>query len=315
MNIPEDSINTPKTVSARGCFCVAGGASPCNTTFAFHLTFPYNHLALPTFLKKCYTLLTRHKMIHLKTEEQINGIRKACHLTADMFNELTPKIHAGMSTWEIDQLFKNYIEGHGGTPAWYQEDFPGAVCISINEQVIHGLPSKKRIVKDGDLVSLDVGINLNGYISDTTHSLLIGNVPPKVRELQKVTEECLQAGIAACVAGNRIKDVADAVYKVAKAHGYGVVSDYCGHGVGLEVHEDPSVPNCPFLGANPRIKPGMVLAIEPMINLGTKDVETLDDGWTVVTCDRKVSCHEEHTVAIFEDHTEVLTDLNYKANS
>ena len=153
-------------------------------------------------------------MIHLKTEEQINGIRKACHLTADMFNELTPKIHAGMSTWEIDQLFKNYIEGHGGTPAWYQEDFPGAVCISINEQVIHGLPSKKRIVKDGDLVSLDVGINLNGYISDTTHSLLIGNVPPKVRELQKVTEECLQAGIAACVAGNRIKDVADAVYNV-----------------------------------------------------------------------------------------------------
>ena len=125
----------------------------------------------------------------------------------------------------------------------------------------------------------------------------------------------MQAGIAACVAGNRIKDVADAVYKVAKAHGYGVVSDYCGHGVGLEVHEDPSVPNCPFLGANPRIKPGMVLAIEPMINLGTKDVKTLDDGWTVVTCDGKASCHEEHTVAIFEDHTEVLTDLNYKANS
>lgn len=254
-------------------------------------------------------------MIHLKTKEQIDGIRKACHLTADMFNELIPKIHAGMSTWEIDQLFKNYIEGHGGIPAWYHEDYPGAVCISVNEEVIHGLPSKKRIIKEGDLVSLDVGIDLNGYISDTTHSLLIGKVDPKVEELQKVTAECLKAGIAACKVGNRISDIADAVYKIASAHNYGVVYDYCGHGVGLEVHEDPSVPNCPFRGPNPRIKAGMVLAIEPMINLGTADVETLDDGWTVVTCDGKASCHEEHTVAVFEDHTECLTDLNYNGKS
>lgn len=254
-------------------------------------------------------------MIFLKTEEQIDGIRKACHLTADMFNELLPKIKAGMSTKDIDDLFKNYIIGHGGTPAWYREDFPGAVCISINDEVIHGLPSKKRIVKDGDLVSLDVGINLDGYISDTTHSVLVGNVSPEVRKLKEVTEECLKAGIAACVAGNRVSDVANAVYEIASKHGYGVVSDYCGHGVGLEVHEDPSVPNCPFRGANPRIKPGMVLAIEPMINMGTADVETADDGWTVRTCDGAVSCHEEHTVAIFEDHTEVLTDLDYCGKS
>lgn len=254
-------------------------------------------------------------MIHLKTIDEINEIRKSCHLTADMFNELIPQIHAGMSTWEIDKLFKDYIFGHGGTPAWYHEDYPGAVCISINEQVIHGLPSKKRILKDGDLVSLDVGIDLNGFISDTTHSLLIGNVKPEVRKLKQVTVECLKAGIEACKAGNRIKDIADAVYGIASAHGYGVVYDYCGHGVGLEVHEDPSVPNCPFRGPNPRIKPGMVLAIEPMINLGTADVETLDDGWTVVTCDKKVSCHEEHTVAVFEDHTEILTDLNYCGKS
>ena len=251
-------------------------------------------------------------MIRIKTEEQIDGIRKSCHLTADMFNEIIPKIHAGMSTWEIDQMFKKFIISHGATPAWYKEDFPGAVCISINEQVIHGIPSKKKIVKSGDLVSLDVGIDLNGYISDTTHSLLIGDVKPEVRELQRVTEECLRAGIAACVAGNRIRVIADAVYEIADKHGYGVVYDYCGHGVGLDVHEDPSIPNCPFRGANPRIKPGMVLAIEPMINLGVPDVETLDDDWTVVTCDGKVSCHEEHTVAVFADHTEVLTDLNYK---
>lgn len=251
-------------------------------------------------------------MIHLKTEEQINGIRKACHLTADMFNELIPKIHAGMSTWDIDKLFENYIVGHGGKPAWWREDFPGSVCISVNNEVIHGLPSKKHIIKEGDLVSLDVGIDLDGYISDTTHSLLIGKVSPRVKKLQEVTEECLRAGIAACVVGNRISDIANAVYEIADKNGYGVVYDYCGHGVGLDVHEDPSVPNCPFRGANPRIKPGMVLAIEPMINLGTADVEVEEDGWTVVTADGEVSCHEEHTVAVFEDHTEVLTDLNYK---
>ncbi|MBP5568482.1 MAG: type I methionyl aminopeptidase [Treponema sp.] len=251
-------------------------------------------------------------MIRIKTEEEIAGIRKSCHVTADMFNELIPKIHAGMSTYEIDKLFEKYITSHGGTPAWWLEDFPGSVCISINEEVIHGVPSKKRIVQNGDLVSLDVGINLNGYISDTTHSLIIGKASPEVVQLKKVTEECLKAGIEACKVGNRISDIANAVYSIADAHRYGVVYDYCGHGVGLDVHEDPSVPNCPFRGANPRIKPGMVLAIEPMINLGVPDVDLLDDGWTVVTCDGEVSCHEEHTVAVYEDHTEVLTDLNYK---
>jgi len=251
-------------------------------------------------------------MIKIKTLEEIDGIRKACHLTADMFNELIPKIKAGMSTKDIDNLFKNFIISHGGIPAWYQEDFPGAVCISVNDEVIHGIPSKKHIIKDGDLVSLDVGINLNGYISDTCHSVLVGNVPPKVRKLKEVTEECLKAGIAACVVGNRIGDISKAVYSLAaEKHGYGVVYDYCGHGVGLDVHEDPNIPNVPFRGMNPRIKPGMVLAIEPMINLGVPDVDLLDDGWTVVTADGEVSCHEEHTVAVFEDHTEILTDLNY----
>lgn len=251
-------------------------------------------------------------MIHLKTDEQIDGIRKSCHLTADMFNEIIPKIKAGMSTYDIDKLFENYITSHGGTPAWWREDFPGAVCISVNDEVIHGLPSKKRIIKNGDLVSLDVGIDLDGYISDTTHSILIGNVNPQVKKLKEVTEECLKAGIAACVVGNRISDISNAVYEIADKHGYGVVYDYCGHGVGLDVHEDPSIPNVPSRGFNPRIKAGMVLAIEPMINLGCPDVDVKEDGWTVVTCDGEVSCHEEHTVAVFEDHTEVLTDLNYK---
>lgn len=250
-------------------------------------------------------------MIHIKTEKEIDSIRKVCHITADMFNELLPKIKAGMSTKDVDTLFKNYIVSHGGIPAWYQEDFPGAICISVNNEVIHGLPSKKRILHDGDLVSIDVGINMDGYISDTTHSVLIGNVSPKVRKLKEVTEECLRAGIAACVAGNRINDISKAVYAVAEKHGYGVVYDYCGHGVGLEVHEDPSIPNVPSRGMNPRIKPGMVLAIEPMINLGVPEVYVADDGWTVLTEDGEVSCHEEHTVAVFADHTEVLTALDY----
>lgn len=250
-------------------------------------------------------------MIHLKNSDEIDGIRKSCHLLADMFNYLIPKVKAGMSTKEVDDLCKRFIISNGGKPAWYREGFPGAACISINEEVIHGVPSKKRIIKNGDLVSLDVGIDLNGFISDSTHSVLVGDVKPEIRKLDEVTLECLAAGIEACRVGNRISDIANAVYEIADRHGYGVVYDYCGHGVGLDVHEDPSIPNCPFRGANPRIKPGMVLAIEPMINLGVPDVVTLDDDWTVVTEDGLCSAHEEHTVAVFADHTEILTDLNY----
>ena len=249
-------------------------------------------------------------MIRLKNEDEINGIRKSCHLLAEMFKEIIPQVKAGLSTKQVDDLCKNFIIGHGGTPAWYREDFPGAACISVNEEVIHGIPSAKKIIRDGDIVCIDVGIDLDGYISDSTHSVLVGNVSEKVRKLDEVTLEALQAGIDACRVGNRIKDISRAVYEVAAKHGYGVVYDYCGHGVGLDVHEDPSVPNVPdWGGANPRIQPGMVLAIEPMINLGTADVKTAKDGWTVLTCDGLPSAHEEHTVAIFEDHTEILTKL------
>lgn len=251
-------------------------------------------------------------MIRLKNLDEINGIRKSCHLLADMFKYVLPLVKAGLSTKDVDDLCKDFIMSHGGTPAWYQEDFPGAACISINNEVIHGIPSKKRIIKDGDLVSIDVGINLNGFISDSTHSVLVGNVKPELRKLDEVTLECLAAGIEACRVGNRISDISNAVYSIAKKHNYGVVYDYCGHGVGLKVHEDPSVPNYPFRGANPRIKEGMVLAIEPMINLGTDDVYVAEDGWTVLTDDGLASAHEEHTVAVFADHTEILTDLNYK---
>lgn len=247
-------------------------------------------------------------MIRLKNEKEIDGIRKSCHALADLFREVVPQVEPGMSTKDIDDLVVKFIKKIGGVPAWYSEDFAGAACISVNEQVIHGVPSKKKIIHDGDLVSLDIGIDLDGYISDSCHTVQVGTVKSEYKKLVKATRESLRAGIEACVAGNRIRDISNAVNDVANGkYGYGVVYDYCGHGVGLGVHEDPSIPNCPMSGPNPRIQPGMVLAIEPMINLGTADVHTADDGWTVLTNDGKWSCHEEHTVAVFEDHTEILT--------
>lgn len=248
-------------------------------------------------------------MIRIKNEKQIDGIRRSCKLLAQLFEELLPKIKEGMSTKEIDDICVEFIKRYGGKPAWYQEGFPGAACISINEEVIHGIPSKKRIVREGDIVSLDIGINLDGYISDATRSIGVGRMSKDALRLMDTTKECLRAGIEACIAGNRIRDISAAVAAAAEREGFGIVTDFCGHGVGLDVHEDPSVPNKPYPGANPRIQSGMVLAIEPMINLGTGDVELLSDQWTIVTADREISAHEEHTVAVFSDHTEILTVL------
>lgn len=248
-------------------------------------------------------------MIRLKNEKQIEGIRKSCQLLADMYRHVIPLVQAGMSTYEIDELCKEFIIHHGGKPAWYAEDFPGAACISVNDEVIHGIPSRKRKIENGDIVSLDVGIDLGGYISDSAHTVQIGKVSPAAEKLMSITKECLTAGIAACKVGNRIGDISHAVYEVATKAGFGVVYEYCGHGVGLSVHEDPSIPNVPSRGANPRIQPGMVLAIEPMINLGSGDVLLEDDDWTVITADGSLSAHEEHTVAVFADHTEILTEI------
>ncbi len=258
-------------------------------------------------------------MIRLKNDDQIAKIRKSCHELADLFNEIIPRVKPGVSTKEIDDWCVEFVRKHGGKPAWYSEGFPGCACISINNQVIHGIPSKKRFVKDGDLVSLDIGINLDGYISDSCHTVMVGNVKPEHRKLVRVTRESLLAGIGAAVKGNRLSDIAKAVTEICQnQNGYGVVYDYCGHGVGLDVHEDPSIPNnYPFHGANPRLQKGMVIAIEPMINEGTADVITGDEEseWNVFTADGSWSCHEEHTVAIFDDHTEILTDLDYNGCS
>lgn len=249
-------------------------------------------------------------MIRIKNAKQIDGIRLSCKTLARLYTALVPLVKAGVTTGDLDDFCVDFIKKTGGKPAWYAEKFPGAACISINEEVIHGIPSKKRVIQNGDLVSLDIGINLNGYISDAAVTVAVGTITDREIELMDTTRRCLEAGIAACKVGNRIADISHAVYDIATASGFGVVYDYCGHGVGLSVHEDPQVPNVPERGPNPRIVPGMVLAIEPMINIGSGDVDLLDDDWTVVTSDRKVSCHMEHTVAVFKDHTEVLTMLN-----
>jgi len=250
-------------------------------------------------------------MIRLKNEKQIDGIRKSCKLLSAMYRELIPLVKPGVQTIEIDNWVRDWIKKAGGKPVFLgykikRNTYPASICISINEEVIHGIPCKRRI-RDGDLVSLDCGIELDGFISDQAVSIEAGKVNPLVKKLNIVTNECLYKGIEAARAGDRLLQIARAVENHAKANGFSVVQDYCGHGTGLSLHEDPQVPNYPH-GPNPRMNNGFVLAIEPMINIGMHDVEVLEDDWTVVTADGMVSAHWEHTVAIFNDKTEILTD-------
>ncbi|MDR2094574.1 MAG: type I methionyl aminopeptidase [Treponema sp.] len=250
-------------------------------------------------------------MIRLKNEKQIDGIRTSCRMLSAMYRELIPLVKAGVETIEIDRWTRDWIKKAGGKPAFLgygnkSNPFPAAICISINEEVIHGIPAKRKIA-GGDLVSLDCGINLGGFISDQALTLEIGKVSAEARRLNRATRECLNRGIAAARAGDRLLMIARAVSGYAQEEGFGVVRDFCGHGVGFDIHEDPSVPNYPH-GPNPRMGRGLVIAIEPMINLGTGDVEILEDGWTVVTADGRLSSHWEHTVAVFPDHTEMLTE-------
>lgn len=250
-------------------------------------------------------------MIRLKNAEQINGIRKSCHLLYKTFEHLKGEIKPGISTWDIDKIAEEFIRNGGGIPAFKgYGGFPGTVCTSNNESVIHGIPNKKYILNEGDLIGLDIGIILNGYVSDSAYTLAVGNITKEDEKLLRITEEALYKGIEQCKKGKRIKDIGKAITHHVAPHGYGIVYQYCGHGVGLDVHEEPQIfNNYPSSGPNPRIKPGMVLAIEPMITMGDPEVDVLDDDWTVVTSDGSKTAHFEHTVAVFEDHTEILTKI------
>jgi len=250
-------------------------------------------------------------VIRLKNAAQLDRIRESCRLLSELFVDLTPRVLAGVSTLELDEAARNFIQSHGGKPAFLgYEGYPASLCVSVNEEVIHGIPGKRRLV-EGDIVSLDCGIDIDGHFSDAAITLPVGRVSEEASRLMRVTRECLDRAIAAVRPGGRVHDIARAVYGHATANGYGVVRSYCGHGVGLAPHEDPQIPNYVSPGPNPRIVPGMVLAIEPMINLGTEAVRLLDDDWTVVTLDRKISAHYEHTIAVLEDGIEVLTSWKY----
>ncbi len=246
-------------------------------------------------------------MLRLKNEEQIRGIRESCRLLSELFRELRPMVQEGTTTRELDAFARDFIFRSGGEPAFLGYDgYPASLCTSVNEEVIHGIPGARRL-RSGDIVGLDCGINLGGFFSDAAFTVPVGRVSAETEALLATTRECLEKAVAAIRVGGRIHDISRAVYGHARSRGYGVVRQYCGHGVGFSQHEDPQIPNYVSPGPNPRIVPGMVLAIEPMINLGTDDVELLEDDWTVVTQDGKHSAHFEHTVAILPDGPEVLT--------
>lgn len=249
-------------------------------------------------------------MITLKSPEQLLGIEKSCRLLARLHDSLETFIEPGMTTKEIDSYCYAFIVENKGKPAFLNYmGFPASACISVNEEVIHGIPGK-RVIQKGDLVSIDLGINLDGYYSDAARTFIAGgSSTPENEKLVQVTRECLKVGIIGASRPNaRVHDISAPIYKLANDNGFGVVRDYCGHGVGLALHEEPQVPN--YVSArspNPRLRVGMVLAIEPMINLGTKNIRNLEDGWTVVTADGKPSAHFEHTIAITESGVKILT--------
>ena len=247
-------------------------------------------------------------MIVIKTARELKMMQDACKLSARALRLAGQAIEPGVSTYEIDTLVRKYIEEQGATPSFLgYGGFPASTCISVNNVVIHGIPSKKTILKEGDIVSVDVGAYLNGYHGDNAYTFKCGAVSKEAEALLEATNESLFMGIKQAVAGNRVGDISAAVQQYTEARSYSVVRDYVGHGVGAKLHEEPSVPNfgTPHRGA--RLIPGMTLAIEPMINMGGYEVEVLDDEWTVVTVDNSLSAHFEHTIAVTADGPVIMT--------
>ena len=246
-------------------------------------------------------------MIVLKTERELAYMRDAGQIVGQTLQEVRKAIVPGVTTKELDRIAEQYIRRSGALPAFKGYcGFPANICTSINEQVVHGIPCSRQL-KNGDIVSLDIGTKLNGYYGDAAITAPVGEVAPEVLKLLAITEQALNKGIEQAIKGNRLSDISHAVQLHAESHGYGVVRDYVGHGIGQRMHEDPQIPNYGPPGRGPLLKNGMALAIEPMINLGTPDVEVLTDDWTVVTTDRKASAHFEHTVAITDGEPQILT--------
>ena len=246
-------------------------------------------------------------MIVLKSEQEIALMRAAGSLVGQTLELLKKAVCPGITTKELDHMAEQFIRRAGAVPAFKGYcGFPASICSSINEQVVHGIPGPRQL-QDGDIISIDIGVKLNRYYGDAAITLPVGEVDPAILKLLSVTEQALNKAIEQAIKGNRLSDISHAVQLHAEAYGYGVVRDYVGHGIGQRMHEDPQIPNYGPPGRGPLLKSGMTLAIEPMINCGTPDVEVLADDWTVVTVDRKISAHFEHTVAITEGEPEILT--------
>lgn len=252
--------------------------------------------------------------IKLKSKHDIKKMKKPNQIVADILKMSKDLIKPGISTYELDKKAYNYIIKQGGKPAFLGYriaydiiPFPGTLCISINEEVVHGIPSKDRIIREGDIVSIDVGVLKNGFYGDAAYTYMVGDVDEEKKRLCEATRSSLLAGIEAFKTGKTLGDIGSAVQNVAESAGFSVVKDFVGHGIGRDLHEAPQVQNYGIAGTGISLKEGMVLAIEPMVNIGKENVEVLSDGWTVVTEDRKPSAHYEHTIAKIDGDVDILT--------
>ena len=249
-------------------------------------------------------------MIVLRTAKEIDMMRKACQISAEALQIAGEAVKPGVTTYEIDQIAYRYIKKQGAEPNFLNYNgFPATACISINDEVIHGIPSKNRVLKEGDIVSIDLGAKVDGYNGDNAATFACGVISDEAKRLCDTTRESLYLGIEQAIAGNRIGDIAFAIQSYCEERGFSVVREFTGHGIGTHLHEDPSVPNYGTAGRGQRLLPGMIIAIEPMINMGSKAIKCLPDGWTVKTLDGKLSAHFEHTVAITKGEPMILTKL------
>ncbi|MDY7220656.1 type I methionyl aminopeptidase [Halalkalibacterium halodurans] len=246
-------------------------------------------------------------MIICKTERELEIMREAGRIVALTHQEIKPHIQPGITTKKLDEIAETFIRSHGATPSFKgYNGFTGSICASVNEELVHGIPGN-RVLKEGDIISVDIGAKYNGYHGDSAWTYAVGNISDEDQDLLDVTETSLYKGLEQAKAGARLSDISHAIQSYAEPRGYAIVREYVGHGVGQNLHEDPQIPHYGPPGKGPRLKPGMVLAIEPMVNAGSRYVRTLSDNWTVVTIDGKKCAHFEHTIAITETGYEILT--------
>ena len=249
-------------------------------------------------------------MVYIRNNDEINKLRACNVLVVEVLNALESLVKDGVSTYDLDRFAEEMVLKKGAKPAFKgYRGFPASVCISINEEVVHGIPSKKKIIKNGDLVSIDFGVYLQGYYGDSARTVGIGTISNEARMLIQVTREALDLGIENCRAGNRLGDISSAIEEHAKSHNLSVVREFVGHGIGRSLHEDPQIPNYGSRGSGLLLQKGMVFAIEPMFNIGTEKVRIEEDEWTAVTLDNSLSAHFEHSVAILEKGPLILSKI------